>query len=80
MNKGQLVDKVAEEADIGKAATGRPLDSLMEAVTSELASDGDVALVGFGTFKGMIRVIYATWIKEGGEDEINRLAVAFGQD
>ncbi len=28
---------------------------------------------------GMIRVIYASWIEEEGEDEINRLAVAFGQ-
>ena len=28
---------------------------------------------------GMIRVIYATWIEEEGEDEINRLALAFGQ-
>ncbi|MCW8832386.1 MAG: HU family DNA-binding protein [Colwellia sp.] len=51
MNKGQLVDKIAEGADITKASAGRALDSLMGAVTSELASGGDVALVGFGTFK-----------------------------
>jgi len=51
MNKGQLVDKIAEGADITKASAGRALDSLISAVSTELAADGDVALVGFGTFK-----------------------------
>ena len=45
MNKGQLVDKVAECADITKASVGRALDSLIEGITSE----GDISLVGFGT-------------------------------
>ena len=51
MNKGQLVDKIAEGADITKASAARALDSIMSTVTSELASGNDVALVGFGTFK-----------------------------
>jgi len=51
MNKGQLVDKIAESADITKASAGRALDSLISAVSAELADGGDVALVGFGTFK-----------------------------
>jgi DNA-binding protein HU-beta len=51
MNKGQLVDKIAESADITKASAGRALDSLIAAITSESADGGDVALVGFGTFK-----------------------------
>jgi len=51
MNKGQLVDKIAEGADITKASSGRALDSLIGAITSELADGGDVSLVGFGTFK-----------------------------
>jgi len=51
MNKGQLVDKIAEGADISKAEAGRALASLMGAVTAELVDGGDVALVGFGTFK-----------------------------
>ncbi len=51
MNKGELVAKIAEGADISKASAGRALDSLIESVTSELASGGDVALVGFGTYK-----------------------------
>lgn len=51
MNKGQLVDKITESADITKAEAGRALDSLMNTISSELANGGDVALVGFGTFK-----------------------------
>ena len=51
MNKGQLVDKIAKGADITKASAGRALDSLIGVVSAELADGGDVALVGFGTFK-----------------------------
>lgn len=51
MNKGQLVDKIAQSADVTKASAGRVLDSIISEVTAELASGSDVALVGFGTFK-----------------------------
>ncbi len=51
MNKGELIAKMAEGADISKASAGVALDSLIETVTAELASGGDVALIGFGTFK-----------------------------
>jgi len=51
MNKGELVAKIAEGADITKASAGRALDSLIDSVTTELASGGEVALVGFGTYK-----------------------------
>lgn len=50
MNKSQLIDKIAEDADISKAAAGRALDSFINAVTGALAADDSVALVGFGTF------------------------------
>ncbi len=51
MNKSELVAKMAEGADISKASAARALDSLIGSVTAELASGGDVALVGFGTYK-----------------------------
>lgn len=51
MNKSELIAKIAEGADITKASAGRALDSLINSVTTELASGGDVALVGFGTYK-----------------------------
>ena len=51
MNKSELIERVAESADITKAAAGRVVDSLVSSVTTELSAGGDVALVGFGTFK-----------------------------
>ncbi|AVJ55509.1 DNA-binding protein HU-beta [Idiomarina sp. OT37-5b] len=50
MNKSQLIDKIAAGADISKAAAGRALDSMIDAVTEALKKDDQVALVGFGTF------------------------------
>ncbi|WP_241645401.1 nucleoid-associated protein HU-beta [Rosenbergiella metrosideri] len=50
MNKSQLVDKIAADADISKAAAGRVLDAFISAVTESLKAGDDVALVGFGTF------------------------------
>jgi DNA-binding protein HU-beta len=51
MNKSELVAKIAEGADISLASAGRALNSLIGTVTEELANGGDVALVGFGTYK-----------------------------
>ncbi|RUO77175.1 DNA-binding protein HU-beta [Idiomarina seosinensis] len=50
MNKSQLIDKIAAGADISKAAAGRALDSMIDAVTEALKKGDQVALVGFGTF------------------------------
>ncbi|WP_448248362.1 nucleoid-associated protein HU-beta [Thalassotalea agariperforans] len=50
VNKSQLIEKIAAGADISKAAAGRALDSFIEAVTEELKTGEQVALVGFGTF------------------------------
>ncbi len=50
MNKSQLIEKIAEGADISKASAGRALDSFIESVTGALKEGDSVALVGFGTF------------------------------
>ncbi|MGL4600231.1 MAG: nucleoid-associated protein HU-beta [Plesiomonas sp.] len=50
MNKSQLIDKIATDADISKAAAGRALDAFIDSVTDTLKSGDQVALVGFGTF------------------------------
>lgn len=50
MNKSQLIDKIAADADISKAAAGRALDAWVAAVTEALQAGDDVALVGFGSF------------------------------
>lgn len=50
MNKSELIDAIAEGADISKASAGRALESAIEAVTGALKKGDQVSLVGFGTF------------------------------
>ncbi len=50
MNKSELIDAVAESADLSKASAGRAVDAFVEAVTGALTKGDQVALVGFGTF------------------------------
>jgi len=50
VNKTELIDFVAEHADMPKASALRALDSIIEAVTLNLQKGGSVSLVGFGTF------------------------------
>ena len=50
MNKQELIENIAESADITKAAAGRALDSMIDSVTGSLKEGDSVVLVGFGTF------------------------------
>lgn len=50
MNKSELIDAIANSADLPKAAAGRALDAVIAAVTNELKEGGSVSLVGFGVF------------------------------
>jgi bacterial nucleoid protein HU beta subunit len=50
VNKSELIDHIAEGADISKASANRALDAFVEAVSDTLKSGDQVALVGFGTF------------------------------
>ena len=51
MTKAELVEQMAKDADITKAATAAALDSFMASVTKALKKkDGKMTLVGFGTF------------------------------
>lgn len=50
MNKSELIDAVAEEADISKAAAGRAVDAMVNAITDALKGGDQLTLVGFGTF------------------------------
>ncbi|NWG86869.1 MAG: HU family DNA-binding protein [Hydrogenophilaceae bacterium] len=50
MNKSELIDAIANSADISKAAAGRALDAAMESVKKALKKGDMVTLVGFGTF------------------------------
>lgn len=50
MNKSELVDAIADAADLSKASAGRALDAAIDAVASTLQKGDQVSLVGFGTF------------------------------
>ncbi len=50
MNKAELIDAVADAADISKAAAARSVDTVLEVITESLKNGNSVTLVGFGTF------------------------------
>ncbi|MCG6965363.1 MAG: HU family DNA-binding protein [Chromatiaceae bacterium] len=50
MNKSDLIEAMADSADISKAAAGRALDGLIDAITKAVKNDDSVSIVGFGTF------------------------------
>ena len=50
MTKAELVEFVAETADLTKADAARALDAVVAGVTKGLKKEGKVTLVGFGTF------------------------------
>ncbi len=50
MTKAELIDKMAKDADITKAAAGKAMDSFIDGVKKSLKKGDKVTLVGFGTF------------------------------
>jgi DNA-binding protein HU-beta len=50
MTKADLIDKMAGDADITKAAAGKALDSFIDAVVKTVKKGNKLTLVGFGTF------------------------------
>lgn len=51
MNKEELIDAIAKDANLSKAAAGQALNSVLNAITSALTKGDKVTLVGFGTFE-----------------------------
>jgi DNA-binding protein HU-beta len=50
MNKAELINAMAEDANISKAQAGAALDSFINSVTKALKGGDKLSLVGFGTF------------------------------
>jgi DNA-binding protein HU-beta len=50
VNKSELIEHIARQADISKAAATRALEALIGGVKSTLKKNKSVSLVGFGTF------------------------------
>lgn len=50
MNKGELVQKIAEDTNLTKAQATAALNSTIGAISTSLKKKNDVTLIGFGTF------------------------------
>ncbi len=50
MNKAELIDVIAESADLSKADATRAIESVLDTITGALKAGDTVSLVGFGSF------------------------------
>ena len=50
MNKSELIEHIAQQADLSKAAASRSLEALIGAIRTTLKKGGSVTITGFGTF------------------------------
>lgn len=50
MNKTELIEHIAQEAELTKAAATRALDALISGVSMSLKAGDTVSVLGFGTF------------------------------
>ncbi len=50
MNKSEMIQAVAEAANISKAQAGHAVDAVVDSIRDALAKGDTVTLIGFGTF------------------------------
>ncbi len=50
MNKAELIEHIANNAELNKAQAGRALEAMIDAVRRTLKKGDSVSLIGFGTF------------------------------
>jgi DNA-binding protein HU-beta len=55
MNKGELIDAIAEESGLSKKASKEALEAIITATSAALKKGEKLALVGFGTFSVVAR-------------------------
>jgi DNA-binding protein HU-beta len=55
MNKGELVDAVAEKANVTKKEADAIISATIETIMESVAGDDKVTLVGFGSFEPRLR-------------------------
>ena len=55
MNKSELIEVVAKDAELSKAAAGSALDATIAAIVKTVSKGDTVTLIGFGTFKSSKR-------------------------
>ncbi len=50
MTKSEFVDRVADQAGIGKNEAGKAVDGVLEVIQETLSRGGEVSFTGFGKF------------------------------
>ncbi|KGE87369.1 HU family DNA-binding protein [Phaeodactylibacter xiamenensis] len=50
MNKGDLINKIADSANLSKAQATDALNAVLDGITDSLKGGDKVTLIGFGTF------------------------------
>ena len=55
MNKGDLINRIAEEANLSKSQATEALNACLNAISESLKSGDRTSLVGFGTFTTTVR-------------------------
>ena len=58
MNKQDLIEAILANKDAGlesKAAAGRAVDAVLDGIAAGIKKDGNVQLIGFGTFSVKVR-------------------------
>ena len=68
MNKGDLIENVANESGLSKADAGRAVDALIGAVTGALKKGGQVSLLGLVHFR--LRRVLRVWA--GTREQVRR--------
>ena len=68
MIKTQLVEKIADSAELSKASAGRALDAMIEVISESLQKEESVTLSGVGTFLGRDRAARVGRNPQTGED------------
>jgi DNA-binding protein HU-beta len=59
MNKTELIETIAKETELSKAAARRALEVVLATIVKSVAKKQDVQLIGFGTFKAAKRAARA---------------------
>lgn len=68
MNKTELIDAIAQDCDLSKAAAQRALESLLDHVIKTVSAGDNIQLVGFGTFASGSRAARTGRNPRTGED------------
>lgn len=55
MNKSELIEAIASEADLSKVDAAKALDAVLSTIVGAVAKGDSVSLIGFGTFKASAR-------------------------